>query len=223
MYTPPHYAHDEPSALRAAMTRHPFALLVTPCEGELHLTHVPLWLDPERGPHGTLEGHLARANPHAAALAAGAPTVAVFQGPNAYVSPRWYGDPARDVPTWNYVAVHAHGTPRVLHDPTAVLALIGRLTDVHEAAIDPPWRVEEARDYAAKLVKGVVAFELEIARLEGKFKVSQNKRPEDQRRVRAALAADPRHEALVGWMDAVLRGAGGASFRQTGAGNVDSE
>ena len=136
MYTPSHFHTDDLAAMHAAIKRHPFALLVTPHAGELHLTHLPFHLDASRGPKGTLQAHLARANPHCAALQAGAESVVVFQGPNGYVSPRWYTDPAKNVPTWNYVAVHAHGRPVTTEDPAALIRLIATLTDEHEAYIE---------------------------------------------------------------------------------------
>ncbi len=180
MYTPSEFRTDDVKAMQAVMWKHPFALLVTAHGGELHTTHLPFRLDPARGNNGTLEAHLARVNPHCAALLAGAPSLVVFKGPDAYVSPRWYRDPARNVPTWNYVAVHAHGRPRTLTDPQALLALIGRLTDEHEAYIERPWSVREAQAHAERLAAHIVGFELEIERLEGKFKLSQNRQPGDR-------------------------------------------
>jgi len=180
MYTPSHFHTDDVTAMHAAMKRHPFALLVTPHAGELHMTHLPFHLDTCRGPRCTLQAHLAHANPHCAALKAGAPSVVVFQGPNAYVSPRWYTDPAKNVPTWNYVAIHAHGRPVATEDPQTLMGYISALTDEHEAYIERPWSIEEAEAHAAHLVGHIVGFELAIERLEGKFKLSQN-RPQADR------------------------------------------
>lgn len=180
MYTPSHFQSDDVSAMQAVMRKHPFALLVTAHDGELHTTHLPFHLDAARGNNGTLEAHLARVNPHCAALLAGAPSLVVFKGPDAYVSPRWYQDPTKNVPTWNYVAVHAHGKPVATDDPAAILAYISRLTDEHEAYIERPWSLREAQVYSEKLASHVLAFELPIARLEGKFKLSQNRQPGDR-------------------------------------------
>src|SRR5580698_6934186 len=180
MYTPSHFHTDDLAAMHATIKRHPFALLVTPHAGELHLTHLPFHLDVSRGPKGTLQAHLARANQHCAALQAGAESVVVFRGPDAYVSPRWYQDPAKNVPTWNYVAVHAHGRPVTCEDPAALIRLISTLTDEHEAYIERPWSIQEAEAHAAQLVGHIVGFELAIERLEGKFKLSQN-RPQPDR------------------------------------------
>lgn len=183
MYIPSHFVICDPVALHAVMRRHPFALLVTAFGGEVHLTHLPFHLDATRGEHGTLQAHLARENPHCAALAAGAPSTVVFRGPDAYVSPRWYRDPAKNVPTWNYVAVHAHGTPKTTADPAALLKLVGTLTDEHEAYIERPWSVREAQAHAERLTAHILGFEIPIERLEGKFKLSQNRPPEDRARV----------------------------------------
>ena len=180
MYTPDDFQVDDVTAMHAVLRHHPFALLVTQHAGELHLTHLPFHLDAARGPSGTLEAHLARVNPHCAALRAGAPSTVVFRGPDAYVSPRWYTNPAKNVPTWNYVAVHAHGRPQVHEDPPTILNYIGRLTDEHEAYIGPPWSVREAQAYAEKLASQVLAFEIPIERFEGKFKLSQNRPAADR-------------------------------------------
>ena len=188
MYTPSHFHSHDLEAMHAVMRRHPFGLIVTPFGGELHLTHLPFHLDAARGPKGTLEAHLARLNPHCAALLAGAPSTVVFTGPDAYVSPRWYEDPAKNVPTWNYVAVHAHGRPAPLQDKTALLALIGRLTDEHEAYIERPWSIREAQAHAERLAGHILGFEIPIESLEGKFKLSQNRSAGDRAGVMAGFA-----------------------------------
>jgi transcriptional regulator len=183
MYTPEHFHVDDLATLHAIVRRHPFALLVTPFEGELHMTHLPFHLDATGGPHGTLEAHLAKANPHCAALRAGAPSVVVFRGPDAYISPRFYEDPTRNVPTWSYVAVHAHGRPVAHEDPAAILGSIGRLTGDMEAAQSTPWTIAQAGPHAERLAHLVLAFDIPIERLEGKLKLSQNRPPHDRARV----------------------------------------
>ena len=191
MYTPSHFANQGLNDLHAMMRKHPFALLVTRCGSETLLTHLPFHLDPQRGPRGTLEAHLARVNPHCEAILAGAPSTVVFQGPDAYVSPRWYEDPTKNVPTWNYVAVHAHGVPKPITASGGLLALIGRLTDEHEAYIERPWSIREAQAHAEHLAKHIVGFELEIQELEGKFKLSQNRSDGDRAGVLKELAKSP--------------------------------
>ena len=205
MYTPSHFDNADTGQLHALLRRHPFGLLITPHAGELHLTHLPFHLDAGRGKLGTLEAHLARANPHCAALKAGAPSTVVFKGPDAYVSPRWYEDPAKNVPTWNYVAVHAHGTPKTLEDPAALLKLIGTLTDEHEAYIERPWSIAEAESHAERLTPHILGFELPIARLEGKFKLSQNRSDGDRAGVLRELgkSRDSGVQEMVGLMHAL--------------------
>ncbi|MGH8400280.1 MAG: FMN-binding negative transcriptional regulator [Gammaproteobacteria bacterium] len=188
MYTPEQFAVSDIRPLQEVIRRHPLGLLITLHADTLHTTHLPFHLDPAVGEFGRLEAHLARVNPHCEALRSGAASMVVFRGPDAYISPRWYTDPARNVPTWNYVAVHAHGNPRFIDDPARILGIIGTLTDEHERYIENPWRIEEARPYAERLVSQIMAFEIDILRLEGKFKLSQNRLPADRAGVLRALA-----------------------------------
>lgn len=180
MYTPSHFVNQDLGGLHAMMRRHPFALLVTHHGGKTHLTHLPFHLLASQGPRGTLEAHLGAMNPHCEAIAAGAASTVVFQGPDAYVSPRWYVDPAKNVPTWNYVAIHVHGTPQPVTEPARLLEMIGRLTDEHEAYIEAPWSIREAQAHAEHLAKHILGFELPIRELEGKFKLSQNRSDGDR-------------------------------------------
>lgn len=191
MYTPSLFRNDDLKAQHAMIRRHPFGLLITAHGGELHTTHLPFHLDASRGPMGTLEAHLARVNPHRAALEAGAESLVVFKGPDGYVSPRWYADPAENVPTWNYVAVHAHGRPVTTEDPATLLGYIGRLTDEHEAYIEQPWSIAEAEAHAEQLLPHIVGFEIRIGKLEGKFKLSQNRSAGDRVGVLREFAKSP--------------------------------
>jgi len=188
MYTPSSFDNRDLGALHAMLRKHPFALLVTPHSGGAQLTHLPFHLDTSRGPKGTLEAHLAKANPHCAALLEGAPSTVVFRGPDGYISPRWYVDPAKNVPTWNYVAVHVHGVPKPVTEPARLLAMIGRLTDEHEAYIEKPWSIHEAQAHAEHLAKHILGFELEMTDIEGKFKLSQNRSDGDRAGVLKELA-----------------------------------
>ena len=190
MYVPRHFAETDRDALYAHMRAYGFATLVSVREGAPFATHVPLLLDPARGPLGTLVGHVARANPHALSLAAQTPTLAIFHGPHAYVSPRWYRGEAT-VPTWNYTAVHATGTPRVLEEARAVRELLERMAETYEAAAAEPWRLDRLSARVADgLQRAIVAFELPIERLEGKRKLSQNKSPADRAGVIDGLRAE---------------------------------
>ena len=198
MYTPDHFAEREVAALHALMRANAFALLATARAGEAPVaTHLPLVLEAERGELGTLVGHVARANPHWRAFDGKTPALAVFSGAHAYVSARWYPS-ARQVPTWNYVAAHASGVPRVIDDPARVFELLRALMTEHEAGLPEASRglgkgPRELADipyaHLDKLMRGVVAFELPIERLEGKRKLSQNKKPAERRALIAGLRA----------------------------------
>ncbi|MBI2301132.1 MAG: FMN-binding negative transcriptional regulator, partial [Armatimonadetes bacterium] len=156
-------------------------------------------LDRARGPHGTLRGHVARANPQARQLTE-AVALAIFLGPHAYISPTWYQTrPA--VPTWSYVTVHAYGTPRLLDD-AATATLLDDLVRKHEAGLPEPWDGVLPDDLAANLRAAVVGFELPIDRIEGKLKLGQNRSAADQQGVRDALVASPRagDQALAAWL-----------------------
>lgn len=187
MYTPAHFEISDIRMLQQIIRQHPLGLLITSHAGTLHTTHLPFHLEPAVGEYGRLEAHLARANPHCEVLQSGVSSMVVFHGPDAYVSPRWYTDPAHNVPTWNYVAVHVHGTARIMEDPRRTLEIIGRLTDEHEAYIEPPWGIREAQSYAEKLVPQILGFEIDIVRLEGKFKLSQNRSDADRASVMRQL------------------------------------
>ena len=138
MYVPRPFAETDPERLRELVHAHGFATLGSALDGELFATHVPLLLEPERGPHGTLTGHVARTNPHWRAFDGRTPALAIFHGPHAYVSPRWYRAPDQ-VPTWNYVVVHAAGRPRVVDDAAAVRAMLAGLSAQYEAGAAAPW------------------------------------------------------------------------------------
>jgi transcriptional regulator len=206
MYTPDHFVEDDLPTLHAFVRRHSFATLVT---GSAHeppfATHLPLVLEPGRGRLGTLIGHVARANAHWRAFDGRKPALAVFAGVHAYVSARWYPS-ARQVPTWNYEAVHATGTPHLIDDPTRVFELLRELMLENETALPEAARAlgKGPRDFADipyehldKLMRGVVGFELPIERLEGKRKLSQNKRPNERRALIAGLRAAGGADALA--------------------------
>ena len=200
MHIPSHFRDDDLARAQAVMRAHPFALLITPQAGAIHLTWLPFLYLPAPGPRGTLEAHLARANPHAAAILEGLPSTVAFLGPHGYISPRWYADPTRQVPTWNFVAVHAQGRPRSVEEPRALLALIGRLVAVQEAGVEPPWSIAEAQAYSDKLAGHIVGFTLEIEALEHKRKLSQNKLEADRAGVLRALSQRPADAALLAAM-----------------------
>ncbi|MGH7266366.1 MAG: FMN-binding negative transcriptional regulator, partial [Candidatus Rokuibacteriota bacterium] len=192
MYVPRHFDASDPGRCHALIRAEPFGTLVAVDEaGAPFATHVPFLLDADRGPLGTLLGHVARANPQWR-LFSSRPVLALFQGPHAYVSPAWY-EAHPSVPTWNYVAVHAYGVPALVDDSARVKAMLGRLVEVNEAGRPDPWRFDAlADDYVGGMLRGIVAFEIPLDRLEGKAKLSQNRGAGDRSRVRAALAGgDP--------------------------------
>ncbi len=190
MYVPRPFAETDRDELYAHIRAYGFATLVSVRVGVPFATHVPLLLVPERGPLGTLLGHVARANPHGDGFDGRTPALAIFHGPHAYVSPRWMpGDAA--VPTWNYSVVHATGTPRVLDDPGAVRTLLERMVETYEAPAEEPWTLARLPARVADgLQRAIVAFELPIERLEGKRKLSQNKPAADRAGVIAGLRAE---------------------------------
>jgi transcriptional regulator len=197
MYVPKHFAETDVERLRALMRAHAFATLVSMTDGVPFATHVPLLLDPERGPLGTLVGHLARANPQWQAFDGSSPALAIFQGPHAYVSPRWFAS-TPNVPSWNYEVVHASGAPRVLDDPAAVRALLERSAATFEAGAATPWTLASVTEnYLAGLQRGIVAFEIPIEQLEGKWKLSQDKHQADRAGIAAGLRAEGRSDEIA--------------------------
>lgn len=179
MYVPNAFHIDDPGALHSFMQQYSFATLVTGGD-EPFATHLPLLLDPARGPHGTLIGHFARPNPHWQLDHGRQGSVAIFHGPHAYISPSWYRSGLPAVPTWNYAAVHATGRLLIMHDAERVAAVLERTVLTYEAARPQPWTNPLPREANEKLIAAVVAFEMTIDRLEGKFKLGQNRKREDQ-------------------------------------------
>jgi transcriptional regulator len=195
MYTPSHFAINDLLELQQQILGTRLALLVTHGEQGLQASHLPLLLNTEEGPNGTLYGHFARANAQWKELQNGAEALVIFAGADAYVSPGFYPSKAEHgkvVPTWNYVAVHAYGTAEVFTDADRLLTLVSALTDRHEAGRAQPWTVADApADYIDGMLKAIVGFALPIQRLEGKRKLSQNRSPVDIAGVREGLAASP--------------------------------
>ncbi|VUZ27671.1 Protease synthase and sporulation protein PAI 2 [uncultured Comamonas sp.] len=183
MYLPAPFAEFRPEELHRLMAAHPLGMLVTQQPDGLEADHLPFLLDAERGPLGTLQAHVARANPLWQAVQEGAPVLVVFRGVNGYISPNWYPskqETHRHVPTWNYEAVHAHGRIRVRDDEKFLRGVLGRLTRTHEADEPRPWRMSDApADYLAELLGQIVGIEIELTRIEGKRKLSQNRDARD--------------------------------------------
>jgi transcriptional regulator len=196
VYIPPPFAVTDLAVLHEAIERWSFALLVSGRGEELIASHLPLLLERQRGAHGTLVGHMARANGqwHAAA---GQPVLAVFSGPHAYVSPTWYAA-ERVVPTWNYVAVHAYGRLAVIEDAVESLDVLRRTVERYESSQPRPWQLaDQPAEYIAGLARQIVAFRIPIERLEGKWKLNQNHPAQRRERVTAALAEQGGEAAKV--------------------------
>jgi transcriptional regulator len=198
MYIPDSFKVDEPARLHAMMRRHPFALLLTVNADSLEATHLPFMVDAESGPQGTLLAHMARANHHWQLFDGRREALVVFTGPHAYISPSWYAEKVT-VPTWNYVAIHAHGRPAIVTDMVRVRAMLERLVSEHEAYVNLPWSTAQAGDYVQQQLDYIVAFEMQITKLEGKFKLNQNRSRVDQQGVVRALSGydDPLKRELA--------------------------
>jgi transcriptional regulator len=198
LYQPPHFAVGEHATLIALMRERPLAMLVSVADGAPHFTHLPLEVE-EGGERVRLLGHVARANPHWQWCSDGAPVAAIFRGPDAYVSPRWYA--AREaVPTWNYVVVHAVGRISVTHDAQAKERILKALIDRHDPGYRRQWD-ELGEEFRERMKRGIVGLTLEVDRLEGKFKLSQNRPAADRASVHAGLQAGTAADrALADWM-----------------------
>lgn len=192
MYTPAAFKLDDVPRLHALMRRYPFAPLLTAHAGGIAVTHLPFMVDPTRGRYGTLIAHMARANEHWKLFDGRREALVIFIGAHAYISPSWYQSPVT-VPTWNYAVVHAHGWPVIVSDKVRVRAILEQLVAIHEAYVHPHWSTAQAGDYIDDQIQYIVAFEIEIERLEGKFKFNQNRSRADQEGVVRALsqADDP--------------------------------
>ncbi len=209
MYLPALFKEERTSVLHELIRKHPFATLVTLGADGLTANHIPLEVDPGAGPHGTLRGHVARANPVWKTHRPDAEALAVFQGPHGYITPSYYATKAatgKVVPTWNYAVVHAYGLVRVIEDPAWLRKLVEQLTERHEADRHAatgavPWKVSDAPEsFLEPMLNAIVGLEIPIARIEGKWKMSQNRPPEDRAGVIAGLRedGDPVQQAVAG-------------------------
>ncbi len=193
MYFPHHFAESRPEILGAFIRQHPFATLVSLGGDGLVGSHLPMLWDSEPAPFGTLTGHIARPNPQATGAQANVEALAVFLGPQAYISPNWYPskrEHGKVVPTWNYIAVHAYGPLKLIDDAEWLRRLVTRLTNLHESFSAVPWKVTDAPPaFVDQMLKGIVGIELALTRLEGKWKLSQNRPATDRTGTVAGLEA----------------------------------
>jgi transcriptional regulator len=189
MYLPSHFAEERLDVLHDAIRAHPFATLITQGANGVTADHLPFLLQALAGKLGTLQAHLARANP---AWQAATDVLVIFHGPHAYISPSWYPtkqEHGKVVPTWNYQVVHACGQLRVIDDADWKRSLVDRLTRQHEATLPEPWQVADAPpDYIDRMLPAIVGIEIEITALQGKFKMSQNQPEVNRGGVIAGLA-----------------------------------
>lgn len=206
MYNPSAFASDDAAAIHGVIAQNPFATLVTVDGPEPFATHLPLLHFPGADSPGILVGHVAKANPQWRHLEAGRDVLAIFHGPRAYVSPSWYEvKPA--VPTWNYVAVHAYGQARLIIDPTELQSRLRELTAHFEAGLPQPWTPDLPEDYWQHMIRALVGFEISLTRLEGKFKLSQNRSVNDVQGVIRALSqsSEPTDREVAALMQAAVK------------------
>jgi len=194
MYTPPHFAENRPEQLHRIIRDHPLGMLVTSGASGLDAEHLPFEFDPDAGSHGLLSAHVARANLVWQRCPSGSPVMVIFRGADAYISPNWYPtkhEAHRQVPTWNYEVVHAHGLMKVQDDERFVRRIVARLTRRYEATEPKPWKMgDSAPEYIDSMLRNIVGIEVEITSLVGKVKLSQNREARD--RVSAADALQAR-------------------------------
>jgi transcriptional regulator len=190
MYLPADFAETDKEVLHSRIAQYPFGTLITHGRSGLDANHIPFELAAEDGEMGVLHAHVARANPVWQDVANGDEALVVFRAGDAYISPNWYPSKHelhKQVPTWNYMVVHAHGRITILDDERYVRGVIGRLTRTHEASEPKPWKMSDApKDYVDTMVRAIVGIQIEITRLVGKSKLSQNK---DVRDIQGAAEA----------------------------------
>jgi transcriptional regulator len=193
MYIPAHFLIQNPQDLHAIIREHPLGALVTAGADGLDANHIPFEFDPSQGAHGLLTAHVARANPVWQQCQQGADVLVIFRGNESYISPNWYPskhETHRQVPTWNYEVVHVHGRLTVMDEEKFVRRVVARLTREHEASEPRPWKMGDSPpEYIAQMLKAVVGIQVEIRRIEGKAKLSQNREARDRLNAAETLLA----------------------------------
>ena len=203
MYLPKSFEVTDSNKLADVLNRFSFATLITTAEGVPFATHLPILHRPQSGTAGVLIGHVARANPQWQHFANSTESLAIFSGPHAYVSPTWYATELA-VPTWNYIAVHAYGVPRIIDDEAWLVTLLDEMVQRYESNRPQPWPNQLPEDFRRNLLKSIVGFEMPISRIEGKFKLSQNRPEQDRNNVVRELSgsSNPEARAVGDWMRA---------------------
>jgi len=193
MYVPKIFAETDTDVLHSMIRSHPLGTWIAPTDDELVVNHIPFVLENAYGAHGVLRGHINRANPIRKSLSTTKNSIVVFQGAETYITPSWYPskqEHGKVVPTWNYVVVHVHGIPRVIDDRVWLLEHLNALTNEQESTRTQPWKVADApEDFINRMVKGIVGIEIEICKIVGMWKTSQNKQQPDKSGVVAGLSS----------------------------------
>ena len=206
MYIPTAFAEPDLTKLHDFIERNSFGLLVSQVEGLPFATHLPFLLDRTAGAHGTLVGHMARANPQWRKVA-GQTVLAIFSGPHAYVSPTWY-EAEQVVPTWNYAAVHVYGRVQTIEDKSALLEIVQEMVRVYEQEMPRPWSFDPSSNFVERLLGQIVGFRIEIGKIEGKWKLNQNHPVERRKKVVRALQqqGSENAQAIAAMMQGMLPG-----------------
>lgn len=213
MYIPKQFEEPRVEIMHELVCAYPLATLVTHSSSGLNANHIPFHLSESPAPYGTLQGHIARANPLFGEIAGGIETLAIFHGPDSYITPSWYAtkkETGKVVPTWNYAVVHAYGVLRVVDDASWLRAQLDALTDHNEASFPEPWAVSDApADHIERIMTAIVGIEMVITKMLGKWKVSQNQPTQNQVGVVWGLKASglPTSEAMAALVEAGAKNA----------------
>lgn len=206
MYIPSHFAENRPQVLLDIITNYPLGTLVTNGDNGLEANHLPFEIEADNGQHGVLLAHVAKANPIWREITSNDEVLVIFKGADAYVSPNWYPskhETHRQVPTWNYQAVHVYGKVRLIEDANHLRTMLTRLTHTHEHKVQPesPWHMSDApADYIDAMLKAIVGIEISITKIIGKSKLSQNKNAQDK----TNLATELKHQGHTAIAEAIL-------------------
>jgi transcriptional regulator len=204
VYRPPAFREDRLDVMHEAIRQNPLGLLCSASDGYLQADHVPFVVEPQANGPGLLKCHLAKANAHLTALSGASEALVVFQGPHAYISPSLYETKSkggRVVPTWNYIAVHAWGIPKVMSGKEWLRSQVAELTATRESSRPEPWTIGDApEDFIESQLRGIVGVQIEITRIEGKWKASQNRPMEDKASVAAGLSNGSESERNMGYI-----------------------
>jgi transcriptional regulator len=205
MYIPDAFHESDPDRLQAFMAENSFATLISPAEAGPIATHLPLLLDGKAGPQGMLVGHMARANPHWREFESGRLVLVIFHGPHEYISPDWQSSELA-LPTWNYAAVHVYARPALIEETARVRQTLDDLVQASEAGRSSPWPNALPEEFRSKMERAIVAFELSIERIEGKFKLSQNRPAADQKSALKGLESERPGSQLADFWRPLLKG-----------------